>query len=182
MAALPTVYCQFFECHDDPSYDPQEGPLSELQFTWLGALQYIHGNVAFGDYERDETECRVSFEEMAHGAECDPAVLLMPIADVLLHPEYKHFGAKNSLAILKLITPIKSNITKVNRLAAKEIKIEKEKPLSVFMIPSLVENFKELNIERSSKGERFQTTKSDFSILWLNEKKSPSKLADLQSL
>ncbi|KAL0811080.1 hypothetical protein ABMA28_010351 [Loxostege sticticalis] len=32
----------------------------------------------------------------------------MPIADVLLHPEYKHFGAKNSIAILKLITPIKS--------------------------------------------------------------------------
>nr|XP_053620249.1 uncharacterized protein LOC128680834 [Plodia interpunctella] len=32
----------------------------------------------------------------------------MPIADVLLHPEYKHFGAVDSLAILKLIMPVKS--------------------------------------------------------------------------
>ncbi|XP_045507102.1 uncharacterized protein LOC123703217 [Colias croceus] len=32
----------------------------------------------------------------------------MPIADVLLHPEYKHFGVKNSIALLKLLTPVKS--------------------------------------------------------------------------
>lgn len=37
------VWGQFIDCHDDPAFDPDEGPLSELQFTWLGALQYIHG-------------------------------------------------------------------------------------------------------------------------------------------
>lgn len=37
------IKCQFFDCHDDPGFSPDEGPLSELQFTWLGALQYIHG-------------------------------------------------------------------------------------------------------------------------------------------
>lgn len=62
----------------------------------------------FGDYERDESECRVTTEEIAAGAECEPAVLLMPIADVLLHPEYKHFGATNSIALLKMITTIRS--------------------------------------------------------------------------
>ncbi|CAH4029686.1 unnamed protein product [Pieris brassicae] len=140
------VVCQFFDCHDDPAFDPDEGPLDELQFTWLGALQYIHvkngtphyfrvprvvlisrqfvlttsidaalipngyalGNVVFGDYERDEVECKTTVEELAEGKECEPAVLLMPIADVLLHPEYKHFGVKHSIALLKLITPVKS--------------------------------------------------------------------------
>ena len=41
--------------------------------------------------------------------ECEPAVLLMPIADVLLHPEFKHFGVKTSIALLKLITPVQSS-------------------------------------------------------------------------
>ncbi|KAL4713771.1 hypothetical protein ACJJTC_004302 [Scirpophaga incertulas] len=65
-------------------------------------------NVVFGDYERDEGECQLSLEKLARGAECEPAALLVPISDVLLHPEYKHFGASNSLAILKLLTAIKS--------------------------------------------------------------------------
>ncbi|CAG9568742.1 unnamed protein product [Danaus chrysippus] len=140
------IKCQFFDCHDEPTYDPDEGPLVDLQFTWLGAMQYIHvkngtphyfrvprvvmisrqfvlsnavdaahvpdgyalGNVVFGDYERDEAECKLSIEDLASGLVCEPAVLLMPIADVLLHPEYKHFGVKSSIALLKLITPIKS--------------------------------------------------------------------------
>ncbi|XP_069356036.1 uncharacterized protein [Maniola hyperantus] len=143
---VPSILCQLFDCHDDPEFDPEEGPLSELQFTWLGALQYIHvkngtphyfrvprvvlisrqfalstamdaaripdgyalGNVVFGDYERDEIECKVTVEELAAGMECEPAVLLMPIADVLLHPEYKHFGVKSSIALLKLMTAVKS--------------------------------------------------------------------------
>ncbi|KAG6459139.1 hypothetical protein O3G_MSEX011223 [Manduca sexta] len=67
------------------------------------------GNVVFGDYERDELECKVSIEQLAAGAECEPAVLLMPIADVLLHPEYKHFRVRHSLALLKMITTIKSD-------------------------------------------------------------------------
>ncbi|XP_049881164.1 uncharacterized protein LOC126377474 [Pectinophora gossypiella] len=32
----------------------------------------------------------------------------MPIADVLLHPEYKHFGAKNSIALMKLLKSVSS--------------------------------------------------------------------------
>ncbi|XP_045455195.1 uncharacterized protein LOC123664749 [Melitaea cinxia] len=32
----------------------------------------------------------------------------MPIADVLLHPEFKHFGVKTSIALLKLLTSVKS--------------------------------------------------------------------------
>ncbi|KAG6459138.1 hypothetical protein O3G_MSEX011223 [Manduca sexta] len=147
LALAAMVRCQFFSCHDDPGFEPDEGPMTDLQFTWLGALQYIHvkngtphyfrvprvvmisrqfslataadaaqvpdgyalGNVVFGDYERDELECKVSIEQLAAGAECEPAVLLMPIADVLLHPEYKHFRVRHSLALLKMITTIKSD-------------------------------------------------------------------------
>ncbi|XP_021208521.3 uncharacterized protein LOC105842605 [Bombyx mori] len=138
---------QFFNCHDDPAFEPDEGTLSDLQFTWLGALQYIHvkngtphyfrvprvvlisrqfalstavdaaqipdgyalGNVVFGNYERDEKECHLTIDQLADGAECEPAILLMPIADVLLHPEYKHFGVRSSIALLKLVTPVKSD-------------------------------------------------------------------------
>ncbi|XP_013138347.1 PREDICTED: uncharacterized protein LOC106103203 [Papilio polytes] len=141
------VKCGSFECHDDSAYEPNEGPISELQFTWLGALQYIHmkngnphyfrvprvslitrqfvlstakdaaevpsgyalGNVVFPEYERDEKECGLTIKQLAAGGSCDPAVLLMPIADVLLHPEYKHFGVKSSVALLKLLTPLGSN-------------------------------------------------------------------------
>ncbi|XP_072946526.1 prostasin-like [Epargyreus clarus] len=155
--------CQFFDCHDDITFDPDEGPLSQLQFTWLGALQYIHvkngtphyfrvprvilisrqfalstavdaaqipdgyalGNVIFGDYERDEAECKVTIQDLAAGSQCDPAVLLMPIADVLLHPEYKHFGAKDSIALLKLITPVKSKYMLPACLPFKNFLIEK---------------------------------------------------------
>ncbi|XP_023940405.2 uncharacterized protein LOC112047497 [Bicyclus anynana] len=41
--------------------------------------------------------------------QCEPAVLLMPIADVLLHPEYKHFGVRSSIALLKTMTAVKSS-------------------------------------------------------------------------
>ncbi|XP_073960726.1 uncharacterized protein [Choristoneura fumiferana] len=147
ICVVTLVWSQFIDCHDDPAFDPDEGPLSELQFTWLGALQYIHvkngtphyfrvprvilisrqfvlstaedaaqipdgyalGNVVFGDYERDERECHTTVQDLAdQKAECEPAILLMPLADVLLHPEYKHFGAKTSVALMKLITAVKS--------------------------------------------------------------------------
>ncbi|XP_061705543.1 uncharacterized protein LOC133516566 [Cydia pomonella] len=142
-----SVWSQFFDCHDDPSYDPEEGQITELQYSWLGALQYIHvkngtphyfrvprvvlisrqfvlstavdaavvphgyalGNVIFGDYERDEVECETTVQALANmNAECEPAILLMPVADVLIHPEFKHFGARSSVALLKLITTVKS--------------------------------------------------------------------------
>ncbi|XP_075983185.1 uncharacterized protein LOC142981274 [Anticarsia gemmatalis] len=146
MSCSTTIKCDFQECHDDPSFEPDEGPLSDLQFTWLGTLQYIHikkgtphyfrvprvvlitpqftlctaadaaqvpeeyalGNVAFGDYERDEAECGLSLNDLNDGASCEPAILIMPIADVLLHPEYKHFGGKDSVAVLKMLRPLKS--------------------------------------------------------------------------
>ncbi|KAI8423854.1 hypothetical protein MSG28_012860 [Choristoneura fumiferana] len=70
---------------------------------------YALGNVVFGDYERDERECHTTVQDLAdQKAECEPAILLMPLADVLLHPEYKHFGAKTSVALMKLITAVKS--------------------------------------------------------------------------
>lgn len=65
--------------------------------------------MVFGEYERDENECKVTLKQIAKGHRCDAAVLLMPIADVLLHPEYKHFGIKSSIALLKLLTPVKSS-------------------------------------------------------------------------
>lgn len=42
-AGLHSIEGQFFQCHDDPNSDPEEGPLEDMQFTWLGTLQYIHG-------------------------------------------------------------------------------------------------------------------------------------------
>ncbi|KAI8423851.1 hypothetical protein MSG28_012860, partial [Choristoneura fumiferana] len=73
-------------------------------------VQETVGNVVFGDYERDERECHTTVQDLAdQKAECEPAILLMPLADVLLHPEYKHFGAKTSVALMKLITAVKSS-------------------------------------------------------------------------
>lgn len=66
------------------------------------------GNVAFGEYERDEEECDLTVEAIARGDGCESAALLIPLSDVLLHPEYKHFGVVDSIAILKLLTPVKS--------------------------------------------------------------------------
>lgn len=62
----------------------------------------------FNDYERDEWECDISLDQLGGAADCEPAVLLMPIADVLLHPEFVHFKVKDSLALLKLMKPVVS--------------------------------------------------------------------------
>ncbi|XP_060807697.1 uncharacterized protein LOC132903418 [Amyelois transitella] len=51
----------------------------------------------------------------------------MPIADVLLHPEYKHFKATDSVAILKLIMPIKSHYVIPACLPFKNYVMEKTK-------------------------------------------------------
>lgn len=64
--------------------------------------------MAFSDYERDETECGITLRDLEKGAQCEPAVLIMPILDVLVHPEYKHFGVRNSVALLKLVMTVRS--------------------------------------------------------------------------
>ncbi|XP_049881166.1 CLIP domain-containing serine protease B9-like [Pectinophora gossypiella] len=69
---------------------------------------YALGNIVFGDYERDEEECDMTDEEVAKSGSCDISLLLMPIADVLIHPEYKHFKVKHSIALLKMVTNVQS--------------------------------------------------------------------------
>ncbi|XP_075983186.1 uncharacterized protein LOC142981275 [Anticarsia gemmatalis] len=140
------IKCDFHECHVDPSLTPEEGPLEELHFTWLAALQYIHiekgnphytrvprvvlvspqytlctaydavnvpegyalGNIAFDVYERDESECGISASDYSAGAECDSSVMIMPISDVVVHPDYTRYKFVDSVALLKLLQPLKS--------------------------------------------------------------------------
>ncbi|KAH9633682.1 hypothetical protein HF086_012608, partial [Spodoptera exigua] len=89
-AQIPEGYALYYEWHLEDDDD-------EIKLVKY-PKRLFSGNVIFGDYERDEVECRVSIDDIAAGTECEPAILLMPIADVLLHPEYKHFGAKYSNA------------------------------------------------------------------------------------
>lgn len=73
--------------------------------------------------------------------------------------------------------------TKVNWIKTKEIRIEKEKVFSIFMKPSLEEDYKELTIEKKVKGETRNINMSDFCLLWPDGKAiAPAKLADLQSM
>ncbi|CAB3237843.1 unnamed protein product [Arctia plantaginis] len=103
---------------------------------------YALGNVAFADYYRDEIECGLTVRMVADGKECDPAILLIPIADVLLHPEYKHFDAKNSLALLKLVKPVKSYVPRDFSEEEKEVKriVLLPKELCFMFDPSAPEN------------------------------------------
>ncbi|CAH4031275.1 unnamed protein product [Pieris brassicae] len=69
---------------------------------------YKLGNVLFGDYVRDEEECGLTLSQTKMGSDCPRAYLEIPLIDISPHPEYSRFGVGNSLAIVKLLRPIKS--------------------------------------------------------------------------
>ncbi|CAB3237838.1 unnamed protein product [Arctia plantaginis] len=70
---------------------------------------YKMGNVVFGDYERDEVECGLTRKEIRDGQKCPRAYLEVPPLDITPHPEFSRFGVGNSLALIKLLRPVKSN-------------------------------------------------------------------------
>ncbi|XP_049878481.1 uncharacterized protein LOC126375542 [Pectinophora gossypiella] len=70
---------------------------------------YKLGNIVFGDYERDEEDCSLTISQLKLGVTCGRAYIEMPIADIIPHPEFTRFGVGNSLALVKLLRPIKSH-------------------------------------------------------------------------
>ncbi|XP_014366964.2 uncharacterized protein LOC106717595 [Papilio machaon] len=69
---------------------------------------YKLGHVIFGDYERDEDECGLTREQLKMNQKCSRAYIVMPHQEVIAHPEYTRFGIANSLAVVKLVRPLKS--------------------------------------------------------------------------
>ncbi|KPI94987.1 hypothetical protein RR46_11991 [Papilio xuthus] len=87
---------------------------------------YKLGHVIFGDYERDEEECGLTREQLKMNQKCSRAYFVMPHQEVIAHPEYTRFGIANSLAVVKLVRPIKSSVPidlDGERMAKKTLKV-----------------------------------------------------------
>ncbi|VVC94886.1 unnamed protein product [Leptidea sinapis] len=133
----------FSICHDDFSLKPPDGILKDHTFTWLGFVQYLHvttglphhsksprvvlihkqfalgpaadmtrlpknyklGNIMFGNYERDEEDCGLTLAQTKMGAK---------------------FGVGNSLALIKLLRPVKSPVPRdfdTEKMAKRSLKM-----------------------------------------------------------
>ncbi|XP_068626500.1 uncharacterized protein [Battus philenor] len=98
---------------------------------------YVIGPVVFGDYERDEGECRLSQMDIKKGLICSPAYFETLIVSVETHPEYKRFGVKNTLALAKLARPLKSEIPihlETEKMAKKTVKLYQHRDCRRFRI------------------------------------------------
>ncbi|CAH2050604.1 unnamed protein product, partial [Iphiclides podalirius] len=80
----------------------------DLWWSQRGPGAWLNGNVIFGDYERDEDECSLTMQEIKEGTKCSPAYYETAITEITAHPEYTRFGVHNSLALIKLVRPLKS--------------------------------------------------------------------------
>ncbi|CAH0695266.1 unnamed protein product [Spodoptera exigua] len=87
---------------------------------------YKLGNIVFGDYERDEEDCGLTLQQIKIGIRCPRAYIEIPPQDITPHPEYTRFGVGNSLALIKLIRPLKSPVPRdfdSERLAKKSLRL-----------------------------------------------------------
>ncbi|XP_059051079.1 uncharacterized protein LOC131845932 [Achroia grisella] len=89
--------------------------LVQKQFVIGTATDLLHlpknyklGSIIFGDYERDEEDCGLSMQQTKLGIQCPRAYIEMPLLEITPHPEFSRFGVGNSLALVKLLRPMKS--------------------------------------------------------------------------
>ncbi|XP_041975774.1 uncharacterized protein LOC121730702 [Aricia agestis] len=95
---------------------------------------YNLGKVIFGDYEQEELSCNLTYSQVKMGERCPRAYLEIPVISIVPHPEYTRFGVGNSLAIVKLLSPIKSEYMIPVCLPSVTERERKKKQRYVFMI------------------------------------------------
>ncbi|XP_053614879.1 uncharacterized protein LOC128677794 [Plodia interpunctella] len=112
---------------------------------------YKLGNVIFGDYEQEETDCDLSKLQIKSGMRCQRAYMEMPYSIILPHPEFSRFGVGNSLALVKLLRPLKSNYMTPICLPSLVERERKKKSKVVFMVDYLSPVPRDFDSERMAK-------------------------------
>ncbi|CAK1602233.1 unnamed protein product [Parnassius mnemosyne] len=112
---------------------------------------YKLGNVIFGDYHRDEDECGLTHEQIKIGRNCPRAYFEIPHLEVMPHPEYTRFRRANSLAIVKLMRPLKSAYMLPICLPSLNERKKKRRNRNVFMVDYLSAVPLEIDSEKMAK-------------------------------
>ncbi|XP_075983614.1 uncharacterized protein LOC142981495 [Anticarsia gemmatalis] len=112
---------------------------------------YKLGNVIFGEYDRDEEDCGLSRPEIKLGHKCPRAYIEMPILVISPHPEYSRFGVGNSIALVKLLRPMKSHYMIPLCLPSLEERVKKRKFKVVYLIDYISSVPRDFNSERMGK-------------------------------
>ncbi|XP_026739301.1 uncharacterized protein LOC113502122 [Trichoplusia ni] len=112
---------------------------------------YRLGNVVFGDYERDEEDCGLSRQQIKIGRRCPRAYIEIPLLDITPHPEYTRFGVGNSLALVKLIRPMKSHYMVPVCLPTVSERTRKRKHKIVFLVDYISTVPRDFDSERLAK-------------------------------
>ncbi|XP_072941110.1 uncharacterized protein [Epargyreus clarus] len=112
---------------------------------------YKLGNIVFGDYERDEEDCSLTRTQVKMGVECPRAYIEMPFIDITPHPEYSRFGVGNSLALIKLLRPVKSEYMVPICLPSILERDKKRKNKFVFMVDYISSVPRDFDSERMGK-------------------------------
>ncbi|KAF9421473.1 hypothetical protein HW555_002688, partial [Spodoptera exigua] len=109
------------------------------------------GNIVFGDYERDEEDCGLTLQQIKIGIRCPRAYIEIPPQDITPHPEYTRFGVGNSLALIKLIRPLKSHYMIPICLPTVHERMKKKRQKTVFLIDYISTVPRDFDSERLAK-------------------------------
>ncbi|XP_034832639.1 uncharacterized protein [Maniola hyperantus] len=112
---------------------------------------YKLGNTIFGDYERDEVDCGLTRSQTKMGIKCQRAYIEIPIIDIAPHPEYTRFGVGNSLALVKLLRPVKSHYMIPICLPSLSEREKKRRDKFVFMVDYLNSVPRDFDSEKMAK-------------------------------
>ncbi|KAJ8736284.1 hypothetical protein PYW08_006940 [Mythimna loreyi] len=112
---------------------------------------YKLGNIVFGDYERDEEECGLTRQQIKFGVKCARAYIEIPPLDITPHPEFTRFGVGNSLALVKLIRPMKSHYMVPICLPTIAERTRKKKLRAVYLVDYISTVPRDFDSERLAK-------------------------------
>ncbi|KAG6462336.1 hypothetical protein O3G_MSEX013194 [Manduca sexta] len=112
---------------------------------------YKLGNIIFGDYERDEEDCGLTKMQIKMDVKCPRAYIEMPFMDITPHPEYSRFGVGNSLALVKLLRPMKSHYMVPICLPSLAERMRKRKTKIVFMVDYISTVPRDFDTEKMGK-------------------------------
>ncbi|CAG9581578.1 unnamed protein product [Danaus chrysippus] len=85
------------------------------------------------------------------GMHCSRAYIEMPLIDITPHPEYSKFGVGNSLALIKLLRPVKSNYMVPICLPSLTEREKKRRNKFVFMVDYLSSVPRDFDSEKMAK-------------------------------
>ncbi|XP_050666759.1 uncharacterized protein LOC126966641 [Leptidea sinapis] len=112
---------------------------------------YKLGNIMFGNYERDEEDCGLTLAQTKMGAKCPRSYLEIPLIDITPHPEFSRFGVGNSLALIKLLRPVKSHYMIPVCLPAIGERQRKRRNKFVFMVDYISSVPRDFDTEKMAK-------------------------------